>query len=276
MKGVEQPSPHVYDVWTHTLAVLSELENILFALRIGYPPEESNDLFTGLLAMRLGRYREQFGRHFAQPLNADRSLRALLFFAALYHDVRKPQTKTTDEDGRIHFYDHDIQGSEIAAERARAFNLSNDEIQRLTAIIRNHMRIHFHSSRMEGEHKTPSRKAIYRFFRDSGEAGVDLVLLGLADLRATRANTLTQETWSACLDACRIFLENYWERPDEIVSPPRLLDGNDLMRELNLQPGKAIGELLEAIREGQATGKIDTRQKAMQFAEEWLREIKGE
>jgi tRNA nucleotidyltransferase/poly(A) polymerase len=276
LKGVEQPAPHVYDVWTHTLAILGEFENILMALRVDYPAEESNDLFTGLLALRLGRYREQLAKHFSQSLNTDRSVRALLFFAALYHDVRKPRTKTIEDSGRIRFFDHDIQGAEAAAERARAFNLSNDEISRLRAIISNHMRIHFHTSRMEGERKSPSRRAIYRFFRDAGEAGVDLVLLSLADLRATRANTLTQETWSACLDVCRIFLENYWEKPEETVAPPRLLNGDDLIRELELTPGPVIGELLEAIREGQATGKIESRDQAIEFARVWLNENKGE
>ena len=270
LKGVEQSAPHVYDVWNHTLAILGELESILLALRIGFPADESNDLFTGLLAVRLGRYREQFSKHFAESLNTDRSVRALLFFAALYHDVRKPQTKTIELSGRIRFFDHDILGSEVAAERGRAFNLSNDEINRLRLIIGNHMRIHFHTSRMEGEKKMPSRRAIYRFFRDAGEAGVDLVLLSLADLRATRANTLTQETWSANLDVCRILLENYWEKPEETVMPPRLLSGDDLMSELDLQPGPVIGELLEAIRENQATGKIDMRQQAIEYAREWL------
>jgi poly(A) polymerase len=271
MIGVEQSPPHVYDVWTHTLAVLGELENILNALRVGYPADETNDLFTGLLTLGMGRFREQFAKHFAQSLNADRSVRALLFFAALYHDACKPQTKTFDEEkGRIRFLDHEIQAAELAAKRARTFNLSNDEIQRLQAIIKNHMRIHFHASRMEGENKSPSRRAIYRFFRDSEGAGVELVLLSLADLRGTRANTLTQETWSAYLDVCRIFLENYWEKPEEAVAPPRLLNGNDLMRELDLQPGPIIGDLLEAIRERQAMGKIDTREQAIEYAREWL------
>ncbi|MFN8412502.1 MAG: hypothetical protein U0Z26_08965 [Anaerolineales bacterium] len=73
--------------------------------------------------------------------------------------------------------------------------MSNDEIDRLHKIIKNHMRIHSFASRLEQDKQTPSRKAIYRFFRDTGEAGVDLVLLALADLRATYATTITQETW---------------------------------------------------------------------------------
>lgn len=272
LKGVEQPTPHVYDVWTHTLAVMSHLEDILAALAPGYDPESTGDLLTGLLVLRLGRYREQFAAHFANPLNADRSVRALLFFAALYHDIAKPACKTTGDDGHIRFWEHDERGAEMAAERANALHLSNDEIQRLRLIVLHHMRIHFHSNRMESEHKTPSRKAIYRFFRAAGEAGVDLVLLALADTRATRGHTLTQETWTATLDICRIFLENYWEKPAETVAPPRLLDGNEVMSAFDLRPGPRVGELLEAIREAQATGKVSTREDALAYARDWVKE----
>lgn len=272
LKGVEQSAPHIHDVWNHTLAVLQHLESILSALAIGYSADATNDLFTGLLTLRIGRYREQFAKHFDSPLNTDRSIRALLFFAALYHDVCKPQTRTVEESGRIRFFDHDEQGAEVAAQRGIAFNLSNDEINRLRVVIANHMRFHFQTSRMEGQGKSPSRKAIYRFFRASGPAGVELVLLGLADLRATQGNTLKQETWSAALDVARILLENYWERPEETIAPPRLLDGNDLMKELSLKPGPIIGQLLEAIREAQATGKVETREQAFAFGRSWLEE----
>jgi tRNA nucleotidyltransferase/poly(A) polymerase len=272
LKGVEQPTPHVYEVWAHTLSTLSHLEDILAALAPGYDPESTGDLFTGLLVLRLGRYREQLTAHFASSLSTDRSVRALLFFAALYHDVAKPACKTIDENGRIHFFGHDEQGEEMAVARANVLHLSNDEIQRLRLIIRHHMRVHFHSHRLETEHKTPSRRAIYRLFRDAGEAGVDLVLLALADTRATRGHTLTQETWTATLDVCRIFLENYWEKPEESVSPPRLLDGNEIMSEFGLKPGPRVGAALEAIHEAQATGKVGTRAEALSFAQDWLKE----
>ena len=104
MKGVKQSEPHVYEVWTHTLAALDYLDQIISALRVGYEAEKTNDMFTGLLTLRLGRYREQIANHFAMSLNMDRSLRSLLFFAALYHDVSKPETKTVEESGRIRFF----------------------------------------------------------------------------------------------------------------------------------------------------------------------------
>ena len=124
MKGVEQSEPHVYDVWTHTLAVLDYLDQIISALRVGYDAEKTNDMFTGLLGLQLGRYREQIAKHFAESLNVDRSLRSLLFFAALYHDVSKPETKTVEESGRIRFFDHDVKGADVAAERRARLSTS--------------------------------------------------------------------------------------------------------------------------------------------------------
>ncbi len=270
LKGVQQSEPHVADVWEHTLSVVQHLRAIIDALASGYDPEQKGDLFTGLLSLRLGRYRQRFIQHFSTPLNPDRSLRALLLLAALYHDVSKPATRTVDENGRTRFFDHDAQGAEQAAVRGRALNLSNDEIARLQAIIANHMRFHFHVSRLEGEQKQPSRKAIYRLFRDAGDAGVDLMLLGLADLRGTRAHLLTEATWNAGLEVARVFLENYWEKPEEAVAPPRLLDGNELMAELELGPGPLLGQTLEAIREAQAVGAVTTREQAIQFARQWI------
>lgn len=276
MKGVEQSPPHVHDVWTHTLAVLDQLDQLIASLRIGYDAESTSDMYTGLLSVRLGRYREQLARHFASPLNVDRPHRSLLFFAALYHDVCKPDTKTVEESGRIRFFDHDLKGADAVAARARTFNLSGDEVERLHAIVRHHMRFHNFASRLEYEKQPPSRKAIYRFFRDSGGAGIDLILFALVDVRGTQATELTTDTWTACLDVARLLLENYWEKPEEVVAPPRLLDGNDLIKELGLKPGPVIGQLLESIRENQAAGKIETREQALTYAREEMKNFKGE
>jgi tRNA nucleotidyltransferase/poly(A) polymerase len=275
LKGVQQSPPHIYDVWEHTLSVLGYLENILAALTPDYSADDTNDLFTGLLTLRIGRFRERFARHFSESLNTDRSVRAALFLAALYHDVQKPATKTVDESLRIRFFDHDIKGGQVIEERGRAFNLSNDEVERLKKIIQHHMRFHFFTTRLEGDKQEPSRKAIYRFFRDAGKAGIDLVLLGLADLRGTQGTTLKQETWTAALDVARILLENYWEKPQETVAPPRLLDGNELMSALGLAPGRIVGQLLEAIREGQATGKVENREQALNLAREHLKNLES-
>ncbi|MEB2334994.1 MAG: HD domain-containing protein [Anaerolineaceae bacterium] len=267
MKGCEQSPPHAYDVWEHTLKVLGHLEAILAALESG---SGGDDPFLNALVSEIGKYRERFESHFTESLNMDRSVRAALFFAALFHDVEKPATKSVDEAGRIRFFDHDVQGAKVASMRGHKFNLSNDEIQRVKKIIFNHMRFHFFTMQLEKKKQEPSRKAIYRFFRDAGEAGVDLILLGLADLRGTHDHTQTMGNWNAALNIAGIFLESYWEKREETVAPPRLLDGYELMKELNLQAGRVIGQLLEAIREEQAIGNIQTREQALEFCRRWL------
>ena len=65
-------------------------------------------------------------------------------------------------------------------------------------------------------------------------------------------------------------MESWFEKPAETVAPPQLIDGNDLMRELDLKPGKQIGELLEAIREAQAMGEVSTREQAFDLVRKKL------
>jgi tRNA nucleotidyltransferase/poly(A) polymerase len=271
LKGVEQSAPHVHDVWTHTLAVLHNMEEILSVLASYNEQQENTDSFNDLLMFHLGRYRQQIREHLAASLNTDRSVRALLFFTALYHDVSKPQTKSIEEGWRVRFLGHDQLGAMVAMKRGMALHLSNDELDRLKLVIFHHMRIHSLTSRKLAGND-PSRKAIYRFFRDAGSAGIDLILLALADTRATYEQTLSQEHWAACLEVCRSLLEAWYEKAEEIVAPPQLLNGDDLIAEFKMTPGRAIGELLELIKEEQVAGQLSTRKAALAFAQEWLDE----
>jgi hypothetical protein len=139
--------------------------------------------------------------------------------------------------------------------------LSNAEHDRLRCVVRNHMRPLLLAQLDE----LPSRRAIYRFFRDTGPAGVEVCLHALADTLATYGPGLPQDLWARQLDVARSLLEAWWERPEESVAPPALLDGHAIMSALNLPPGPQIGRLLEALREAQATGLVQTRAQALEF-----------
>jgi tRNA nucleotidyltransferase/poly(A) polymerase len=272
LKGVAQPLPHVHDVWAHTLSVAAHLEQILALLEPSRVPGEDTDLLSGMVSLKLGRYRERFAARLAGEPSSDRPPRAVLLFAALYHDAAKPQTRTL-EDGRVRFLGHDELGARVAAERAHALRLSNDEVFHIQKIVAHHMRIHFYTKRLAEKGAPPTRRAIYRFFRDAGGQGVELCLLALADARATYEQTLPQDLWAAYLDVCRLLLENWWERPQESVAPPRLIDGHDLIKELSMTPGPLIGQALEALREAQATGALPaeaSKSEALEFVRDWL------
>lgn len=261
LRGVSQSPPHVLDVWEHTLDVLRHLETLLSVLQPVPDAEVSASLYMGLVSMRLGRYRQELAAHLATPLNTDRGLRPLLFLAALYHDAAKPQTRREEPGGRVRFYEHDEIGAGIAQARGRALRLSSAECERLKIIVRHHMRPLLLAQNDQG----PSRRAIYRFFRDTGPAGVDIALLSLADVRATYGQTLTNEVWSRQLDVVRILLESWWERQEESVSPPALLSGHEIMLFLEIKPGPEVGEWVEALREAQATGQVSEKEEAYAF-----------
>ncbi len=274
LKHTRQSPPHIYEVWTHTLTTLQHLEGILNLLAGEHDEERAADLLNGWLVLRLGRYRRTFQARMQEQLVLDRSRRGLLFFAALYHDVAKPLTAQSEEDGRIRFIGHEIRALPLLTARASALRLSTEEIAYLETLVRHHMRIHHQIQIYRTRGQLPSRRTVYRFFRDTGDVGIDLVLLTLADLRGVYGHTLPQEVWTAALDVCRHLLEHRLEHP-ESVDPPRLVDGHMLMEALNLPRGPVIGQLLEAIREAQACGEVYTREQALAFARNYLERIQA-
>ena len=262
LKGVTQSPPHFEEVWDHTLSVLRKLESVLKTLALQADPEAAANLALAPLSLRLGRYREQLHAHLSASINPLRSVRALLFMAALYHDIAKPDTRQVEGSGRIRFLEHELVGEKAAARRAGELHLSNDEIERLKKIVRHHMR----PLLLAQTGQLPTRRAVYRFYHATGPAGVDVCLLSLADSLATYGPGLPQDLWGHQIDVVRTLLEAWWERPQESISPPALIDGNDLMQALNLEPGPEVGRLLELVHEAQACGEVHDQEGALALA----------
>lgn len=184
----------------------------------------------------------------------------LLKWTALLHDSGKPDTRTVEDSGRTRFLGHEELGAHLSEERLRALRFSNDEIARVTGIIRGHMRPHLLA-------EAPlTRRAMYRFFRDTQDYGVDILLLSMADHLATYGPDVDLRRWVARLGMIAEMLETYFGRHETVIAPPPLVNGDDLMRELSLPPGKPIGVLLEAIREAQASGEVGTKEEALVLA----------
>ncbi len=250
LKGVIQSAPHAYDVFEHTLRTLDEL----VALQANAYADVAN-----------GECIAELKTHFAQIVSADHTRGTLLRLAALLHDIAKPFTRTVDYTGAIHFYDHEARGAALSEMLMRRLRFSNDEIAIVTRVVAEHVR----PAQLAREPHLRNR-AVYRFFRDAGDAGVDACVLMLADQRGKAA------TWNAAEDARyraanAILLDRYFRARDQVIAPPALIDGKTLMHELNLEPGPRIGELLEAIREAQAEGEVRTREEALAWARGMLK-----
>ena len=272
LKGVAQTSPHVHDVWEHTLSTVRSLEKLLAVLDKDFDPDVDANIFTALVSHRLGRYRQQLGDYLAREFVIDRPVRSLLFLATLYHDIGKPGSSQHEEtSGRIRFLKHEHAGANVIVQRARQLRLSNAETAWLATVVKEHMR----PTWLAREQAGASKRAVYRFFRDAGEAGVGVVLLSLADLLGTYEHTLPRERWERQIEVARSLLDAWWQQRNQRIDPPALISGHDLIETFDLQPSPLIGELLEAVREAQAVGQVRTRQDALSFVEGYLQEGGG-
>ncbi len=110
------------------------------------------------------------------------------------------------------------------------------------------------------------RREIYRFYRDTGRIGTGMLLLSLADTLASAGPGLDKQRWDRQVQRVSAILTTYYERFAEVIDPPRLIDGTDLMAAFHMPPGPRIGEILEAIREAQAAGEVHTRDGALDWA----------
>ena len=58
-------------------------------------------------------------------------------------------------------------------------------------------------------------------------------------------------------------LNAYFFQAEEVVAPPRLIDGRRVMETFRLPPGPLIGELLGAVEEAQAEGRVRSLEDAL-------------
>jgi len=266
LKTVAQSPPHRFDVWHHSLLVVDALEGVLAAVGeddIEPPVLTGAPLVAwGDVRRTLGQFAKDIAVHLAVEVSSGRNRAGLLKLAALLHDVGKPKTASQSDDGRIHFYNHEPMGAQIAAARLLELRFSRGEIERMRVLVGQHLRP-AHLARA----KRITRRAVYRYFRATSCGGVDVVLLSLADHLATWGPNLQERHWTRMLEMAETLLTHCFERYHETVDPPSLVTGRDLMAELGLTPGPKIGRLLEKLREAQAAGEVQTRDEALALAE---------
>jgi len=157
-------------------------------------------------------------------------------FATLIHDIGKPRVESSDEQGLVIFYNHEIAGAQLAYEICERLKFSKKDRKKVVNLIRWHMFT-------VDEHITDS--AVRRFIRRIGVENVkDMIDLRIGDRLGS--GTQTAESWR---------LKLFKERIEKELAPAAFsvndlaIDGNDIMKELHIKPGKIIGELLQKLFE---------------------------
>lgn len=154
-------------------------------------------------------------------------------WAALLHDVGKRSTKTIDEAGIAHYYQHAQVGVDESIGILKRFRMSNRFIQEVTLLIGNHMNCK----------DTYTKKSIKRLLKKMGPGQIeDLFYLQEADIRSTTGNT-TENIVNG-----RELLEELKNEKGDIEPLKLKINGYDII-ELGVLPSPKIGEILEAAEE---------------------------
>ncbi len=249
-RGVTQPKEHHWDVFNHLVETTGQVERILFSER---PDDFASELRPAFASMQ---------DYFESTMSDGHTRLTLLKLAGLLHDVSKPATRTVEATGRIRFLGHHTEGAEVSERILRRLRISGKGIETVCAMVRHHLR----PSQMAQKGELPSRRAIYRYYRDVGDAAVDTLYLNMADYLAARGPMLEQQEWAEHSRVVgHILREGLEHKAPDTLS--KLLDGRDIMHAFNLEPGPKIGRLVELVQEAHATGEIATREDALHLLE---------
>lgn len=242
MRGLYQGPYHHLDVWNHSLESLRQIETMFKEMKNN--PEVNNYL--------------------DEVISPNRSRRALIKLGGLLHDTGKPAALRR-EDGKIKFHGHERVGLDITKNIVERLKLSNDELDALGKMVLWHLRPGYLADSEE-----PTPRAIFRYFRDAGKESVSTLILSLADQRATRGRLTTKKSRLQHERVCHVLIKEYFKKQKE-KKPPRLINGDDLLKRFKLEPSPLIGKILREVEELQAIGKIKNKTEALQEAKKFTK-----
>lgn len=258
-KGVEQPKEHYWDVFSHLIETVGFFERILD------PHERATDPVLALVP-----WDPLLDSYFNQETAGGRTRRTVTKLACLLHDVAKPQTKKFEPSGRMRFFGHAEQGAETARIVLERMRFSRREIAFAAKAIEEHLR----PMQLSQDLAVPTRRALYRYYRDLGEAAPATLFLSLADYLAAKGPLLDMDDWRVHAEYIAVALAA-GSTPAQVSPPPPLVDGHVLMRELGLAPGPMLGRVLAAVQEAIGVGEARTVEDALEIARRTLASEQG-
>jgi len=183
------------------------------------------------------------GTHLVMALKYCPSTDPITRFATLIHDVGKATTfRRNDKTALITFYNHEVVGEKLAKEIAERFKLSNKEKDKLVTLVKYHQ---FTVSEVQTD------KAVRRFIRNvSKEYLDDIIDLRFGDRIGSGAKP---DSWR--FDLFRKRLIEVQKQPFSIKDLK--IDGNDVMKTLNLKPGPKVGKILKKLFDQVVEKKIE-------------------
>jgi len=255
-RGEKQPPEHYWDVLQHSLETVAALDVLL-------APQQPADRHWAPLWRHLWAEMKELPeveKHFGEEASPGHGRAGVLKLGGLLHDIAKPDTRTIDDTGRMRFFGHAREGASMVGPILRRLRFSGAEVRLVEAMVREHLR-----PLQIAKDGPPSRRALFRYFRDCGDAAIDVLFLSLADHLATVGPRLEWDGWRGHVGVVKhILTQRYAD--ETLTAPPRLLTGHDLMEALGISPGPLVGQLLAAVEEAQGAGEVRSREEGLAVA----------
>ena len=254
-RGVTQPIEHYWDVFDHLVETVGFMDGLLDGDRRTADPSLSQMPWSDHVA-----------DYFAEEVSGGVDRAVLTRLACLLHDIAKPETKTVEESGRTRFLGHPEQGADVTEVVMERLHFSRRANAYVTMLVRQHLR----PMQLSNNLQTPTRRALYRFKRDLGDAAIGAVWLSMADFLAAKGPMLDPNEWRRRVSHCSLVMESILAEPADDMAAPMVVNGHMLMKALGVGPGPQLGQILEAVREALATDEVSTPEEALGFARrEW-------
>ncbi len=242
---------HKEGLWQHTKLTYKELEKIVNFINKHYPKYNKDIYFE----VQKNIY--------------------LLKLASIFHDIAKPLV-VRKEKNRARFFHHEIKSAEISSKILKDLKFSNEEIKLTYEIIKNHMRI----GSLFNNYKSLTERAYLKLFREAEKFLYLLLILCLADrlsyeiipLEERRKYFKNFQPIKKFIKFENLILEKYKEYKTK-SSLPKLINGYDVMKNLNISPGPIVGKILKLIEEAQILGKISTKTEAIKLAKQYYKRL---
>lgn len=185
----------------------------------------------------------------------------VLRMAALLHDVGKPSTKRTEPGGVVTFHHHDVVGAKLAAKRLKAMRFDKQFTGDVSRLIELHLRFFGYTDAAWTD------SAVRRYVRDAGPLLERLHILVRADV--TTRNRRKAERLDFAYDDLEARIVALSEE-EELAAIRPDLDGDDIMRILDLPPGREVGRARRFLLELRLDeGPLDPVEAERRLREYW-------
>ena len=181
-------------------------------------------------------------------------------YAALLHDMGKPECRTTDEQGIDHFKGHAQVSEKIAEKVLRRLKMDNDTIRDVKKLV------YWHDYGIKGN---ITKKTIRRMLSQMGEEYFEgYSLLRKADIMGQ--STYNRENSLELLDQIITYHDEIMQEGSALKISDLAVGGGDLIA-AGIKPGPEMGEILRNLLDRVLEEpELNTREKLMELVQGFI------